>query len=73
MFPRAVLSAAMPVEDSPDYEPPWLEGVNDLGEVLEGIQNALEKPERFSSETLSRVAREIEEAARRHGVYEPFD
>jgi hypothetical protein len=48
-------------------------GLNDLGEVLEGIQNALEKPERFTSETLSRLAREIEEAAQRHEVYEPFD
>jgi hypothetical protein len=47
--------------------------VNDLGEALEGIQNALEKPERFTSETLSRLPREIEEAAQRHEVYEPFD
>ncbi len=59
--------------DEPYFEPPWLEGLNELIEVLEGIEIALEKPERFTSETLVELAREIEEAARRHNVYEPLD
>jgi hypothetical protein len=61
-------------EDEPPYsEPPHLEGLNNLGEVLEGIQIALQRPARFSSETLTALARDVEEAARRHGVYEPLD
>jgi hypothetical protein len=61
-------------DEGPIYEePPYLEGLNDLGEVLEGVQVALGRPERFSSETLSALAGEIAAAARRYGVYEPFD
>jgi hypothetical protein len=55
------------------HEPPWLEGLNDLGEVLEGIENALSRPERFTSEQLAALAHELQAAARRHGVYEPPD
>ena len=54
-------------------EPPWLDGLNDLGEVLEGIQRALRKPERFTSEQLSALAREVQEAALRRDVHEPLD
>jgi hypothetical protein len=54
-------------------EPPWLEGLNDLSDVLEGIHIALDQPERFTSEQLTALAREVQEAARRHGVYEPLD
>jgi hypothetical protein len=54
-------------------EPLWLAGLNDVGEVLEGIKIALERPERFTSEQLSALAQELQEAARRYGVYEPFD
>jgi hypothetical protein len=49
------------------------EGLTDLGEVFEGIRSALDRPERFSSETLTALAQEIEAAARRYGVYEPLD
>jgi hypothetical protein len=42
-------------------EAPWLEGLNELTEVLEGIENALDKPERFTSDRLAQLAREIEE------------
>jgi hypothetical protein len=59
--------------DAPHSEPPWLEGLNELTEVLEGIEIALDKPERFTSEALAQLAREIEEAARRHNIYEPHD
>jgi hypothetical protein len=60
-------------EQNPYNESPWIEGVNDLGEVIEGIQLALRRPERFSSEQLSNLASEIQDAARRCGVYEPID
>jgi hypothetical protein len=61
-------------DDAPIWrEPPWLEGLNDLGEVLEGIQIALDRPERFTTEQLQALAREVQDAARRHGVYEPLD
>jgi hypothetical protein len=61
-------------EDANPYqEPPWIEGVNNLGEVLEGIRLALDRPERFSSEQLTSLAGEIQAAAQRHGVYEPID
>jgi hypothetical protein len=60
-------------DESPYYEPPHLEGLNDLGEVLEGITLALQRPERYSSDELSALAREIEAAARRFSVYEPID
>jgi hypothetical protein len=60
-------------DDAPYSEPPWLEGLNELTEVLEGIEVALDKPERFTSKALAQLAREIEEAARRHNVYEPHD
>lgn len=63
----------MDEQESPYNEPPWIEGVNDLGEVIEGIQLALRRPERFSSEQLSGLASEIQDAARRYGVYEPID
>jgi hypothetical protein len=63
----------MPTDESPHYEPPYLEGLNDLGEVLEGIQIALQQPARFSSETLTALAKDVEETAKRHGVYEPLD
>jgi hypothetical protein len=63
----------MAEDDSPYQEPPHLEGLNNLGEVLEGIQRALERPERFSSAALTALAKEVEEAAVRHGVYEPHD
>ena len=60
-------------EQNPYNEPLWIEGTSDLLEVVEGIQLALRRPERFSSEQLSSLAQEIQEAARRHGVYEPID
>jgi hypothetical protein len=60
-------------EENPHQESPWMEGLNDLGEVIEGINIALGRPERFSSEQLSSLAREIQDAARRYGVYEPID
>lgn len=67
-----------PVQSNDDdapiwHEPPWLEGLNDLGEVLEGIQIALARPERFTTEQLQALAREVQGAARRYGVYEPLD
>ena len=65
--------ARMTDDDASESVPPRLEGLNDLTEVLEGIENALDKPERFTSDALAQLAREIEEAARRHNVYEPWD
>jgi hypothetical protein len=60
-------------EENPYQEPPWMEGVNNLGEAIEGINIALARPERFSSQQLNDLAREIQDAARRYGVYEPID
>jgi hypothetical protein len=60
-------------DDAPYSKPPWLEALNELTEGLEGIEMALDKPERFTSEALAQLAREIEEAARRHNVFEPLD
>ena len=54
-------------------EPSWMEGLNDVGEVIEGINHALERPERFTSAHLSALAGELQETARRYGVYEPLD
>ncbi len=54
-------------------EPPWLAGLNDVGEVIEAINRALERPERFTSEHLSAVAVDLAEVALRGGVYEPHD
>jgi hypothetical protein len=51
----------------------YLAGLNDLGEVLEGIQIALDRPDRFTSEHLSALANEIAAVAERYGVYEPLD
>ena len=50
-----------------------MEGLNDVGEVIEGINHALERPERFTSAHLSALAGELQETARRYGVYEPLD
>jgi hypothetical protein len=61
-------------DKQPPYEePPHLAGLNDLGEVLEGIDIALDRPERFTSEHLSALAKEIEAVAARFGIYEPAD
>jgi hypothetical protein len=61
-------------DDAPIWnEPPHLAGLNDLGEVLFAINMALERPERYSSETLTALAKELEAAAVRYGVYEPHD
>jgi hypothetical protein len=54
-------------------EPPWLAGLNDLGEVLEGIRIAIDRPERFTSEQLTALADELRDAAVRYGVFEPLD
>jgi hypothetical protein len=40
---------------------------------LFAINMALERPERYSSETLTALAKELEAAAVRYGVYEPHD
>jgi hypothetical protein len=60
-------------EESPYSEPPYLEGLNNLGEVIEGIRLALQRPERFTTAHLQRMAHELEEIARRYGVYEPLE
>lgn len=65
---------AMSDDDAPIWnEPPWLAGFNDVGEVIEGINIALQRPERFSSDHLTALAKELQEVARRYGVYEPLD
>jgi hypothetical protein len=53
----------MGTEEPPYREPLWLEGLNELGEVLEGISIALDRPERFSTPALSALAKELEEVA----------
>ena len=60
-------------QPSPYHESHWIEGVNELGEVLEGISIALDRPERFTSPHLVAMAAEIESVAKRYGVYEPID
>ena len=43
--------------------------------TVEGVERAFTRPERFTSEQLSGLAREVQDAALGHGVYlyEPFD
>ena len=60
-------------EEPPYTEPQYLEGLNDLDDVIDGIRIALQRPERFTTEQLQALAQEVQEAARRHGVYEPLD
>jgi hypothetical protein len=60
-------------DESPYKEPPWLEGLNELLDVLQGISIALDRPERFSTPQLLTLANELQELARRHGIYEPLD
>jgi hypothetical protein len=60
-------------ERSPYREPAHVEGLNELINVLEGIQVAIRSPEGFATSTLTTLAREIEDAARRAGVYEPLE
>jgi hypothetical protein len=54
-------------------EPEWMAGLNDVGEVIEAINVALQRPERFTSDHLTSLANELADVARRHGVFEPLD
>lgn len=51
----------MTEDEAPVWEePPYLVALNDLAEALEGIQIALDRPERFAPETLQALAEEIQ-------------
>jgi len=63
--------------DYPDY--PYSEkqaAINDVGEVVEGLYFALRDQALMKAtpiDSLEQLARELREAARRHGVYKPID
>lgn len=73
MTPEARYGSAVDGGESPYNEPPWIERLNELGEVLERVTLALRRPERFSTEQLQSLAGEIRESAKRRGVFEPID
>jgi hypothetical protein len=74
MTPERRYAKPMSDDEAPIWnEPEWMAGLNDLGEVIEAINRALQRPERFTSHQLSSLAGELQKVARRYGVWDPHD